>query len=808
MGALTRAFNWPETSLGPANEWPQSLRTTLGIVLHSAFPMFLFWGDELLCFYNDAYRPSLGTNGKHPGILGKPAKEAWPEIWDFIGPLIQQVMTTGEPVWFEDQLVPIYRNGRLEDVYWTFSYSPAYNDTGQVGGVLVTCTETTAKVANLKKLEENNGQLTLAITTAEANEQALRASEQRFQAAIAAVQGILWTNNAKGEMAGEQPGWAALTGQTYEEYQGYGWAKAVHPDDAQPTIEAWQKAVSRRSTFVFEHRVRVKTGHWEQFSIRAIPLMNADGSIREWVGVHTNITKERQAEEALRQSEAKFRSLIEEAPVATLLFVGRKLVIEVANETMIRYLGKGPSILGKPVAEALPELEGQPFLPLLDEIFTFGVPYEAKAIRADLVVDGQLTTGYFDTSYKPLRDVAGNVYGIMQMAVDVTAQVLAQQHVKQSQQQLLALFEQSPVGIAIISEDNLTFQMANPFYGQLVGRTPEELIGKPLFEAMPELRGQGFDELLRQVIETGIPYVASEVAVDIVRQNQLETIYVDFVYQPQHEANTNHISDVFVVVTDVTQQVRSRQRVETSEAKLQSIISTAPVAIGLFMGRDLVVELPNQTFIDIVGKGPDIVGKPLREVMPELLTENQPFLQILDDVYTSGKMFQSFGAQVKIVQQGVMTYNYYNITYIPLFNKAGEVYAILDIAVDVTGQILAQQELARQKAYLQNALDIADLGTYQVDVDTNIGHYTDNIRHWLGLPSGTESLDVIFSKIHPDDRAFVEQTIANTLITEGQSRHDITYRLADDTGKTIRYLRSMGKALYENGTSYAINGIL
>ncbi|MGX5854712.1 PAS domain-containing sensor histidine kinase [Dyadobacter jiangsuensis] len=154
MGALTRSFNWSQTPIGPPEQWQQSLRTTLGIVLHSAFPMFLFWGDDLICFYNDAFRPSLGADGKHPA-LGKKGVEVWPEIWDFIGPLLSKVMTSGEPVWFEDKLVPFFRNGRIEDIYWTFSYSPVYDDSGKVNGVFVTCTETTQKVMIFNRLQES-----------------------------------------------------------------------------------------------------------------------------------------------------------------------------------------------------------------------------------------------------------------------------------------------------------------------------------------------------------------------------------------------------------------------------------------------------------------------------------------------------------------------------------------------------------------------------------------------------------------------------------------------------------------------------
>jgi PAS domain S-box-containing protein len=162
MGQLTREYDWSKSELGEPESWPQSLKTTLSIVLHTKFPMFLWWGPNLLCFYNDAYRPSLGNEGKHPSILGMPAREAWPEIWDFIYPLISQVMFGRESVYNEDLLLPIFRNGKMEDVYWTFSYSPVPDETGNVGGVLVTCNETTQKVKLMQHSETAMEQLRLS----------------------------------------------------------------------------------------------------------------------------------------------------------------------------------------------------------------------------------------------------------------------------------------------------------------------------------------------------------------------------------------------------------------------------------------------------------------------------------------------------------------------------------------------------------------------------------------------------------------------------------------------------------------------
>ncbi len=194
---------------------------------------------------------------------------------------VAKVLRAGTVVGLANHTVLIARDGlehAIED-----SGAPIY-DGGRFLGVVLVFRDATAQ---------------------RASEHSLVQSEQRFRAAVDAVQGVLWTNSAEGEMRGEQPGWAALTGQRFDEYQGFGWARAVHPQDAQPTIDAWLDAVRWRKPFVFEHRVRRRDGEWRDFSIRAIPLVDAAGAVREWVGVHTDITERRRAEAALHEADLR-----------------------------------------------------------------------------------------------------------------------------------------------------------------------------------------------------------------------------------------------------------------------------------------------------------------------------------------------------------------------------------------------------------------------------------------------------------------------------------------------------------------------
>jgi PAS domain S-box-containing protein len=147
MGDAIRRHDWARSPVGPPAQWPQSLRTVIRLMLTSNHPIFVFWGPELTCFYNDPYSQSLGPE-KHPSILGQRAEVAWDEIWPIIGPQIDLVMRGDGATWHENHLVPITRFGRREDVYWTYSYSPIDDDDAAsgVGGVLVLCNETTRQV--------------------------------------------------------------------------------------------------------------------------------------------------------------------------------------------------------------------------------------------------------------------------------------------------------------------------------------------------------------------------------------------------------------------------------------------------------------------------------------------------------------------------------------------------------------------------------------------------------------------------------------------------------------------------------------
>ncbi len=389
------------------------------MMLTTRFPMLIFWGPELITLYNDAFRPSLGDNGKHPSMLGQRGEDAWAEVWPVVGQMIHDIMAGGETVWSENQYLPICREGQLSDAYWTYSYSPLLSDGGAVGGVLVTCSETTEQVLARQKAEE---------------------SEIRFQSMAEDSDILIAVSNEAGQSTYLNRAWAELTGRSVTDLMDRGWVDLVHPDDREPFLNLYMSVLSRQESFSGEFRILDRHGAyrwlWVKCPARFRPGPNGStGTFAGYISSAIDITDRKQAEEALQTSETRLRSIITNASAAIGLFVGRNLIIELPNQPFIDIVGKGPDIAGKPLREVMPELatENQPFLHILDTVYTSGQPFHTFGSLVKIEREGVMTEGYYNIAYTPLRDVHDEVFAVLEIAIDVTEQIVAQQQLKASE---------------------------------------------------------------------------------------------------------------------------------------------------------------------------------------------------------------------------------------------------------------------------------------------------------------------------------------------------------------------------------------
>ena len=164
MAERVRTFDWSRTPLGPMDQWPQSLRTSVGICLNSRFPTFVWWGPDLINIYNDAYALILGK--RHPVALGMPARQVWTELWDVIGEDVAAVVGRGEAVFRERERLVLERNGYPEETFFTYSHSPIPDDSGGIGGLFQVCNDETAIVTAERERARLTEQRRLALDAA------------------------------------------------------------------------------------------------------------------------------------------------------------------------------------------------------------------------------------------------------------------------------------------------------------------------------------------------------------------------------------------------------------------------------------------------------------------------------------------------------------------------------------------------------------------------------------------------------------------------------------------------------------------
>jgi PAS domain S-box-containing protein len=647
MGALTRAKDWSKTAVGPVESWPQSLRTTLGILLNSKFPMFLFWGPEHICFYNDAYRPSLGMEGKHPFILGEKGADFWPEIWDFIKPLIDQVLTEGEATWHEDQFLPIYRNGKIEDVYWTFSYSPVNNDLGKIDGVLVICNETTDKVKMVKKLEESN---------------------------------------------------------------------------------------------------------------------------------------------------TRYLNNILQTPSAMCVFRGPEFVVEIANDLMLELWGKKNSeVQNKPIFEALPEVKGQGLETILDNVYQTGEKFEAHERLVKLPRESEIEDVYINFVYEALKEPDGTISGIVAVANDVTAQVIARNTVEESEKRFRSIVKQAPLGIAILKGKDLIIEMANPTYLQIVDKQENDILGHPIFKMMPEAKDTVYP-LLLPVYETGIPYHTDELSVTLNRYGKEELCYFNSVFHPLRDEN-NMVSGIIIVSYEVTEAVKARHLLAESEKAFRQIVIESPIAMAIFRGKDHVVEMANNAMMKAIWQKEEseTIGKPILEIFPELLEQKYP--ELLDNVIKNGEIIREYEAVAYVDIKGELKKFYLDYQYTPLFEQEGKASGIMVTVNDVTQKVGARKKLEDVEQRARLAAEIAEIVTWDLNVPTQELLYSENLPALFGHKKNKKlSRPDILHQIHPDDLSILEKAYKMALKT---SIYKYEARIIKPDS-SISWIKAHGKIFFDD----------
>ncbi|HSI32746.1 MAG TPA: PAS domain-containing protein, partial [Tepidisphaeraceae bacterium] len=292
MAARVRAFDWAATPLGPMAQWPEALRVAVDICLSSRFPMFVWWGPQLVNIYNDAYVPILGK--RHPAALGRPARDTWADIWADVGPQADAVMRRGEATWNERVKLVMERNGYPEDTYFTWSYSPIRDASGAIAGLFCACTEETERVRAEAALHTSEERLALAIGSSDLG---------TFYCPMPLGR-IEWNDTCKAHF------WLPPDADVDFDL----FYARIHPDDRDRTRQAVERAVFGHGPYDVEYRTFAPDGRQRWVRAKGRAYYDDAGNPVRFDGITLDVTERRRAEDALRDSERRFREMADTAP--------------------------------------------------------------------------------------------------------------------------------------------------------------------------------------------------------------------------------------------------------------------------------------------------------------------------------------------------------------------------------------------------------------------------------------------------------------------------------------------------------------
>ena len=366
-------------------------------MLSCQFPTVIFWGPEMVQFYNDGYRPLMAE--KHPRALGQSARDCWKEAWHLIGPQWDAVLATGETVYMKEVLVPVIRNGRLQDIYWTYSYSPIYGSEGTIDGILIVCHDVTDEVLANRRLRESEARAA--------------ASEERFRLALDAANGIgTWDWDVNKDLVYADEGFARLygvapekaaTGVTIGEF-----TRNMHPDDRGRVERAIERALRTGEEFNSEYRLNQSDGSVRWVSAIGRCSIGSDGAPARFPGVTIDITDRKNTEEALRERNAWLNAVYSASLEYIGLLTPSGTIID-CNRASLEFAGNTrEEVIGMNFSDS-PWFANTPGAP---EMARQAIAHAAagESIRQEIaLVRPSGETIPFDFSLTPVRDPNGKV---------------------------------------------------------------------------------------------------------------------------------------------------------------------------------------------------------------------------------------------------------------------------------------------------------------------------------------------------------------------------------------------------------------
>jgi PAS domain S-box-containing protein len=365
---------------------------------------------------------------------------------------------------------------------------------------------------------------------------------------------------------------------------------------------------------------------------------------------------------------------------------------------------------------------------------------------------------------------------------------------------------QAPVAMGILRGENLILEIANAPMLELWGKT-HDIIGQPITKALPEIANQPFPELLLNVYKTGIEYQGVEMQAFLKRNHEMVDCYFNFIYAPLKD-HRGMVTGIMMVAAEVTSLVKAKKALEESEKRYRDLIANATVATAIYVGEEMTIQLANDAMLKLWGKDASVIGRKLDEAIPEL--RGQPFYNLLRQVYTTGTTYHSSEDKADLFVNGVMQSFYFNFTYKALRDTSGNIYGILNMAVDVSELAKAKMEIKEAEEQWRIALESAAMGTWDYYPLSRKFTCSDRTRQLFGLPLEEDlTFEKLIAAVHMRHQEKVRAEIAKALNHESRGHYRVEFAVVRTDTKKKRWLRATGQAFFnEDGIANRLTGTL
>ncbi len=715
MGKLIREKDWSNNILGEPINWPQSLRTVLSMMLCSKFPMFLFWGPQLISFYNDAYRPFLRGNDKHPFILGEAGKLACSEIWPIISPFIDQVLKGGETVEHEDEAIPVFHNGKNEEVFWKFTYSAIKDESEKPGGVLVLCNETTQKIRDLNKFRNALMQSPVGITV---------------------LRGPCFIV----EMANQI--YLDYIGKTEEECIGRSLFNLL--PEIKESVEFLLTQVlltgipylTTEFPVPFNRFGKIQNAY---FNINFQPLKEANGIISGIIIIANEISSIVKAKYELVESEKNFRKMVMQSPIPMTILRGPEFKIETANIKMYENIWRREeaSVIGKKLSEVFPELSEQPFLKELAAVYSTGETCKNNESVAYIKGNDGLKKFYLNYEYAPLFETDGMVSGILVTVNNVTENVETRQRLEVEEARLRLATEGTRLATWDLNLQNMQLiysaRLAEIFgYDGSVKMTHQEIRRK----IHPDDLYTVVEKAFKEAIKKSIYYCEARI---IWPDNSVHWIRTHAVVL----YNEKKVAERMIgTLLDITESKINEQEV----ARLAAIVQSSADAI-ISKKLDGTVISWNKAAEEMFGyKANEIIGRSIKIIIP--LDKMKEEIKILSKI-EKGLAVNSF--ETRRLKKDNTKIDI-SLTISPIKDSAGNIIGASTIARDITRQKQIEKQISESEEKFRLLASSMAQQIWTGAADGNLTYFNKSVYEFSGLTFEQLQNNGWLQIVHPDDR--------------------------------------------------------